>query len=139
MTFNVIYAAALRYLAMREHSQLQLQQKLQRKFPDDAALIHTVLEQLKQDHAQSESRFADSYARSRAMKGYGPIKIRYELQQRGINADIIDAAITQSDIDWAAMQEKVRQKKFGTAPLPKEFAAKAKQMHYLQQRGFISY
>lgn len=135
-TLDSIYAAALRYLAIREHSQRQLQQKLQRKFPENVTLIQTVLDQLREDNAQSESRFADAYVRSRASKGYGPVKIRYELQQRGVSADWIEAAIFRQDIDWLVVQEKARQKKFGSAPLPKEFAAKAKQMHYLQQRGF---
>jgi regulatory protein len=136
MTFDQIYAAALRYLAMREHSQWQLQQKLQRKFPEQTELIRSVLDQLHEDNAQSEARFADTYVRSRAHKGYGPVKIRYELQQRGISTDLIEAALWHQDLDWLALQEKTRQKKFGADPMPKEFTMKAKQLHYLHQRGF---
>lgn len=136
MTFNQIYATALRYLAMREHSRWQLHQKLQRKFPEEVELIQRVLDQLAEDNAQSEARFADAYARHRAHKGYGPVKIRYELQQRGMSTDLIDAALWHQDLDWLALQEKARQKKFGSAAMPKEFSIKAKQLHYLYQRGF---
>lgn len=136
MTFDQIYTAALRYLAMREHSRWQLQQKLQRKFLQQAELIQSVLDQLHEDNAQSETRFADTYVRHRADKGYGPVKIRYELQQRGVSAELIEAALWHQDLDWLALQEKTRQKKFGADPMPKEFAVKAKQRHYLHQRGF---
>lgn len=133
-----IYANALSYLARREHSQAQLRQKLKLKFPDEAANIETVLAQLAEEHYQSEPRFADSYIRSRIARGYGPIKIAYELKLRGIAQAVISDALARAEVDWAEIRETVRQKKFGAEPLPKEFSARAKQLNYLQQRGFDS-
>ena len=134
--FKTIYAAALRYLMLREHSQTQLQQKLSLRFPEDASLILEVIKTLAAEDYQSEARFAALYLHSRSLRGYGPIKIAYELKQRGIKADVIKEAFDNCEIDWSDLKEKTRQKKFGMAPLPKEFSAKAKQLTYLQQRGF---
>lgn len=135
-SFQTIYAAALHYLMRREHSQLQLQQKLVVKFPEQASLIDEVIGVLASENYQSDARFADAYLHARVLRGNGPKKIKYELMQRGIKADGIEAAFARADIDWLALRETTRQKKFGGAPLPKEFLEKAKQLSYLQQKGF---
>lgn len=136
MTFQTIYAKALSYLAQREHSHYQLSQKLQRKFPEESEVIEQVLAQLAQENYQSEQRFALSYIHSRAARGYGPKKIAYELQQRGLSKSLVHEALSTCELDWAEVREQARQKKFGIAPVPREFSAKAKQFSYLQQRGF---
>jgi len=136
MTFKTIYAAALQYLMRREHSQLQLQQKLKLRFPEETTLIDEVIAVLAEENYQSEDRFADAYLHSRMLRGNGPKKITYELKLRGVKAEIIEAAFARASVDWQALRETTRQKKFGADPLPKEFLEKAKQLSYLQQRGF---
>ena len=42
-------------------------------------------------HWQSDRRFAVSFTRERAMRGYGPVRIRYELRERGVVADVVIA------------------------------------------------
>ncbi len=133
--FKSLYAAALAYLARREHSQWQLRQKLLVKFPQERALINQVIELLAQENYQSDARFADAYLYYRVQKGYGPKKIAYELTARGIQTVECDSAFARGDYDWKQLQEQARVKKFGTTP-PTEFLSKAKQRHYLQQRGF---
>lgn len=134
--FTNIYAAALYYLAIREHSQAQLLQKLSVKFPEDQSLINQAIAKLASDNDQSDSRFAAAYLYARAQRGNGPKKITYELKVRGISQTLIDSAFEKCDIDWNQVKEKTRQKKFGPEPLPTEFLRKAKQLTYLQQRGF---
>lgn len=136
-TFSALYAAALAYLARREHSAWQLQQKLAHKFPEATeTLINTVIETLARENYQSDARFASAYLESRVARGNGPKKIRYELILRGVDTQWIDFAVTHAAVDWLELKEKTRQKKFGVGPLPQDYNAKAKQLSYLQHKGF---
>lgn len=65
-------------LARREHSQLELTQKLTQKGFQERD-IELLLEEFVQLGWQSDQRFAESYSRSRVHKGFGPVRIQYEL------------------------------------------------------------
>ncbi len=126
--------SALNFLAIREHSQLELRQKLLRKdFPLE--LINQVLVQLHAENLQSDARFTESFIRSRANKGQGCLRIRYELQQLGIAAAVVNEYLDENDELWQQLAQQVRKKKFGTA-LPRDPKQKAKQIRFLQYRGF---
>lgn len=123
-------------LARREHSQHELQQKLQaRGFAETA--IGAVMNGLAAAGLQSDNRFAESYLHARAQKGYGPIRISNELNQRGVTIEVIATAMDRANCDWQALAEQVRQKKFGAA-IPKDPVASTKQIRFLQYRGFTS-
>lgn len=125
---------ALRLLARREHSRAELYLKLkQREFEVDD--ITVLLDDLAEKQYQSDERFANSYARMRLEKGYGPIRIRQELVEKEVHADLIDQAL--KGIDWFEAAHLVRQKRFGLAS-PEGYQEKAKQMRFLQYRGFSS-
>jgi regulatory protein len=111
--------AAVRLLARREHSALDLKRKLEGR-----------------GHARdSVERFASSFVAHHGRRGQGPVRIRAELRQQGASDDVIDAALDGSGIDWAAMAAEVRVRKFGAAP-PKSLPERAKQARFLQYRGF---
>jgi regulatory protein len=127
---------ALNLLARREHSQVELCAKLLAKGyrPDD---ISMVLQALINEKAQSDERFAESYTRMRANRGYGPLHIRAELNQRGIDDEIIDKTIDLNDQFWSDNAQKTWRKKFG-GKIPTTFQERAKQMKFLQYKGFNS-
>lgn len=141
-----LYAAAIRLLARREHSADELRQKLAaRRLPEDTDparledLIEQVLQVLQQQGLQSDRRFAESYARLRIQKGYGPQRIDNELRERGVSASI-RAEVLQSlerdgEVDWQLLMRRVREKKFGSV-VPDDYAARSRQMRFLQYRGF---
>lgn len=129
-----VFNAAIRLLARREHSRFELKQKLQQRgYPLE--LILSAIEKLMQQKFLSEERFVESYVRARSNKGYGPLRIIAELQQRGIDAELIDNFINESGHEWLEFAAQVRQKRFGKK-IPKEFNEKVKQMRFLQYRGF---
>lgn len=131
---EAIRARALKLLARREHAPRELLRKLtQRGFDADA--VAAVAAELDAENLLSETRFAESAARSRAERGYGPMRIRAELSAKGVGEGAIDAALEALDTDWGALADQVRRKRFG-ADVPRDFPAKAKQMRFLQQRGF---
>ncbi len=125
---------AMDYLARREHGRGELLDKLTR-FGFNADVADDAVAQLVDDGLQSDSRFAEAFVRSRINQGKGPVKIRADLRERGLAGAAIDLALEDADEDWYALARDVRLKKFG-ADTPSEFRDKAKQMRFLQSRGF---
>jgi regulatory protein len=125
---------AMDFLARREYGQTELIKKLADKGYDRDVAEQAVVK-LTADGLQSDQRFAESFVQSRINQGKGPVRIRLDLGQRGIADAVIHQAIEQSDADWRALARSVRHRKFSAA-LPPDFKAKAKQMQFLQYRGF---
>jgi regulatory protein len=128
------YATALRLLARREHSALELRVKLRsRRCPP--ALADQVLNALRDEGALSDQRFADAYVQARFERGYGPVRIEAELRERGIGGSLAEQAMADFAPLWAASAERQRRKRFGCGT-PTGFSERARQMRFLQQRGF---
>jgi regulatory protein len=125
---------ALDLLARREHSRQELKRKLRaRDFPPDT--IEATLAELTTSGALAEVRFTESFVRSRAARGKGPVRIRMELEERGIAADDSKPALTSEEQDWHALARAVRAKRFG-ATVPTDYKERARQARFLQYRGF---
>lgn len=127
------YDAALRLLARREHSPLELRRKLeQRGFLPET--IHPGLDQLREQGYLSETRFAESLARHRLSQGYGELRIRAELRHHELGSELIAQALEALDADWQALAAAQAHRHFGT--LPDEPGARQRVLRYLTQRGF---
>lgn len=125
---------AMDYLARREHSRDELCRKMQKAgFDINTAL--DAIEALKKEGLQSDRRFVESFVQSRIGQGKGPTLIRADLVQRGVRDPVIHEVLSEVDEDWEALAKQVRVKKFGTET-PAEFKEKARQMRFLQNRGF---
>ena len=125
---------AVGLLARREHSRAELAQKLATRgfAPAD---IESLLDRLAAQRLQSDSRFAEAYVRARAGRGYGPQRIRAELRERGLTAELIDHALAaQPAADTPRIDDIWRRKYAGR--LPADYRERARQMRFLQQRGF---
>ena len=126
--------SATRMLASREHSVMELTRKLQQKdFPPE--IVERVVNGLREGRLLSDERFAEGYVRFRSARGYGPVRIRMEMRERGVADELIEQALAADEVDWVALAETVRARKFGDTPV-EDFAQKAKQMRFLQYRGF---
>ncbi|MGB5440829.1 MAG: regulatory protein RecX [Gammaproteobacteria bacterium] len=129
-----IRKSAMDFLARREHSEAELRRKLAtRGF--DADLIETTLAGLVAENLLSNTRFAEAFVHSRYQRGSGPQKIHAELRERGIDDGLIEESIAGYDQQWRERVREVREKKFG-AGLPGDYKERARQMRFLQQRGF---
>ena len=123
-------------LARREHSRAELAAKLRARGADPV-ILETVLDALAAARLQSDTRYAEQYARQRAERGYGPLRITQELRQRGVAELQVDAALEQSGSDWTEQAAAVRIKRFGSA-LPQDIRDRAKQVRFLEYRGFTA-
>jgi regulatory protein len=127
-------SVALRLLARREHSRLELSLKLhQRKI--DNSVIERVLDEYEEKGWLDDNRFADVYARQRMDHGYGFLRIVGELQQRGVHK-IPDCLNEVTEACWCERAIELRQKRYGLADLSDDWDEKVRQHRFLNRRGF---
>lgn len=128
-----IEAVAVRLLAVREHSRHELHNKLGRSFDRDT--VQAVLDQLVECGLVSDERFTEHYVASRIRKGFGPLRIRAELRERGIDGDLIEAWLDLEDGAWCECLREVARRRFGDERTA-DRRIQAKQARFLQYRGF---
>ena len=127
--------AAVRLLARREHSRLELRTKLVGKgWPED--LVESTIAELADEGLQSDDRFAESFARQRAGRSYGPRRIRAELTQRGIDSAGAARAIDALDIDFAELAADFYRRKYGGDEAELSFSERARRSQAMYRRGF---
>ncbi len=124
----------MRMLVRREHGEQELLEKLAAKGCGRAVAAEVVAE-LKAQDLVSDRRFVEALVDSRMRRGYGPLRIRHELQQRGIDAALIDDTVDVNDAVWLKQLRAVWAKKFGAAA-PDDYRQWARQARFLQGRGY---
>jgi regulatory protein len=125
--------AALGLLARRDRAAGQMLVKLTQKgfAPQTAA---GVVAALVKENLINDRRYVEHFIDYHANRGNGPIKVRAELRQLGIETGLIDEFVGAYP-DWIARAREARQKKFGGRE-PVDYAAKARQLRFLANRGF---
>ena len=98
--------------------------------------VDTVIAWCIENRYLDDGRFVRQFIASRSRKGYGPARIRQELNQKGIPRDLSESAMRECDIDWAALAKEQAQRKYGE-PLPTVFADKVKIQRFLLYRGYL--
>lgn len=126
--------AAMNLLAMREHSEDELYQKLTQKF-NHPVVVADVIRVLKKEGLQSDLRFAEAFINMRKRQGKGQKLISMELKERGIANELIGELVQADDESWNKLALSVRQKKFNMHA-PKDIKEKTKQIRFLTGRGF---
>ena len=125
---------AMDFLARRDYGRDELARKLAEK-GYRRSVVDDELHRLAEEGLQSDTRFAESFVQSRVNQGKGPVRIRADLRQRGIRDGVIESALEEAACDWYKLAREERVKKFGEA-VPDAFKEKARQMRFLQYRGF---
>jgi regulatory protein len=133
-------ARALQCLARREYSRAELRAKLLPHVPTEedfepvaAVDLDALLDDLTARGWLSDARATTQLVHAKRSR-FGTQRITHELRQRGIAEELIDAALPalkESELDSA---RDVWQRKFGAAP--QDAKEKARQMRFLQSRGF---
>lgn len=137
-TSSQLRLMAMNYLARREHGYQELVEKIGQRVPqEDAESICGMLDQLVQDGLQDDGRYAEMLLRSRADRGYGPLRIRMEMAQRGLDRALIESVLERCAIDWFSLARQQCEKKFGVTSFT-DWNSRGKAGQYLQRRGFTS-
>lgn len=125
---------AMDLLARREHARAELAAKLgQRGYA--AHHVSVVLDELVAEGLLSDARYAAAMITSKAARGYGPLHVFHALRQAGVVEAEITTALDEAGVDWFTCARQARRKRFGHAT-PGDYPGKAKQMRFLQRRGF---
>lgn len=136
LTPQQLWDCALRLLSRRDHSRRELAQKLrQRKF--EAELIELALDKLEQQQWLCDSRFAVVQVRQHIFRKHGPLRIRVELQRKGVTQADIEQALSEEEPDWFELALACYRSRFAFAERL-DIKEKAKRVRYLQSRGFTS-
>jgi len=129
---NSLEDVAIRLVARREHTRLELTKKLiVRGF--ERGDVDTLLNDFEEKGWLDERRYIDIFLRAKRCR-YGSLKLIRELEVRGISRDLIEEirpGIQSGELDAA---QGVWQKRFGVQP--KNSTELAKQIRFMQSRGF---
>ncbi|KFF48080.1 recombinase RecX [Gammaproteobacteria bacterium MFB021] len=124
---------AIALLARREYSRAELEQRLAAKGVESDEIAAT-LDTLAAEGLQSDTRFAEIFVRSRVQLGHGPVRIRGDLAQRGIDDALAALAFEAEAPDWQDLACQALAKRFsGPGSTPRE---RAKRERFLAGRGF---
>jgi len=78
---------------------------------------------------------AEAYIAERVRKGFGPVRIRQELRQRGLSDDIIEPRLERSLQEWSDLMCAAHDKRFGRVR-PDSAKERARRARFLEYRGF---
>jgi regulatory protein len=123
-----------KYLSIREHSKLELQNKLSQK-GHKLSDIRECIDEFSSKDVQSDIRFAEEFIRSKLKKNKGPRLISSELVTRGISDSIINIKISEiSYQEWCQAALFALTKKLNASSVSVE--DKDKIYSFLISRGF---
>jgi regulatory protein len=110
---------AFRRLNRRELTVLEMRRHLERNGVDDAT-IEAALQELSEQRYLDDSRFARLFAEDRrTLDEWGAERIRRTLQGRGIDREVIEAALEQADDDGGSELDRavaLLRRKFASPP-----------------------
>lgn len=132
LTGQRLRGSAFAILAKREHSREELKNKLllYGACPDE---LEPLLAELTGNDYQSDQRMAGMLVRANMRKGRGPARIQQELKKHHIDIELAEEDL--EEVNWQQQAIQLRMGKFGEA-LPSEPKEKARQVRFLQYRGF---
>jgi regulatory protein len=122
---------ALKLLTRRDYSRAELKAKLAAQAESEDEL-DAVLDTLQAERLLSDDRYARQRVVARGSR-YGNARLKQELRQQGVGDDDIAAALPEAG-DEGERCRAVWARKFGQ--LPQSAEERAKQMRFLQYRGF---
>jgi len=123
---------ALQMLDRRDYSRSELIQKLTEKGIDEAEAAETA-DRLAELGFVDDARYAPIIVRHYAAKGYGPRRVRQELQKRGIPKELWDEAMQEMPRQDDTVDRLLRSKLRSNAPDRGELK---KATDFLLRRGY---
>lgn len=131
-----VRSKAVVFLSRREYCRQEMVGKLISK---GARREHaeSVVEQLSTSGLISEERFSKAFIQVRVRQGYGPVRIKYELIERGVADDLATTCLAEWNDSWNQQLTRVIERKYGNRPAS-SFNEWAKRANFLKNRGFTA-
>jgi regulatory protein len=123
---------AVRLLAGREHSRVELRRKLA-AFAENSGELDALLDELVCSRLLSDDRYAEARAHSLSRR-YGSMRLAHDLKQQGVSDAARERVVAEARRTDLERAREVWRKRFGEAPRTAQ--ERARQMRFLQNRGF---
>ena len=92
------------------------------------------VQELVEQGLQSDERFASDYTRSKVKGGYGPIRIKTGLLEKGVEKKSALGSLKELKIDWFECAKRTYDKKFDAEIT--DFKDYARRVRFLAYKGF---
>lgn len=125
---------ALRLLAGREHSRFELKRKLA-AFAENEDELDALLDELVASRLLSDERYAEARAHTLTRR-YGSLRLAHDLKQQGVADATRERVVTEARRTDLERAREIWRKRFGE--VARDAPARAKQMRFLQSRGFAA-
>lgn len=137
-SFDNLFSKAKNFCAYQERAHQEVKEKLtslgaSRKVAEEIIVV------LIEENYLNEQRFATAFAGGKfRTKGWGKLKITYELKIKGVSNYCISKALTQIDDDdyLNTLNQSTLNKWKSLESKESHIAKKAKTARYLQQKGY---
>ena len=125
-----------RLCARAEYCRSDVRRKALTALAGDEPAAARVVDALVEERYVDDARYAAAFVREKAsLQGWGPVKIRFQLRGKGIEDEVITAALQELDPAPAAVRlEKLAAAKYRT--LAGDPSARLKLIKYLLSRGY---
>ncbi len=94
-----------------------------------------VLDGLEEQGYLDDERFLQEYLNSRKRKGYGPLRIKAELQERGVSSELVSRYLEEQDSDWYQLMQQTASSRGGNLA-DSSYKSQQKLARFLEYRGF---
>jgi regulatory protein len=131
---------ALDYLAHKPRTEAEVRRKLRRQDAPEP-VIEDVVARLYELSYLDDEAYAEDYVRNRfASKKYGPVRIRRELVERGVDRHTAEAAVDDlfAEKNLRAVAREHAEKRWGRLADEEPRRRRQKLYRYLRRRGFPS-
>lgn len=138
ITEELIYTKAkdkaARILSFARKSRAELKKRLLEDHSEEIAeRVMAMLE--KYGYIDDEKYAADFIADGARLKGKGPVRMKFELRQKGVPSRVIEEALESCDVDWYETCSAVLDKKLRGEYIT-DIKQKKKIIDFLMRRGF---
>lgn len=123
---------ALKYLAAREHSRVELRRKL-RPHAESVEEVERILDELESARLLSAQRFAESMVHRRGSR-YGAARVQAELAQHQLPVEVAREAVQVLRETEFERAFALWSRRFGEPPM--DATERARQSRFLMARGF---
>ncbi|MCK5607412.1 regulatory protein RecX [Candidatus Pacearchaeota archaeon] len=135
-TYDKIWKSALNTVQRRMISRHDLLRKLLGKFPNDEGDILKTLDEMERVMLLDDKRYTELLINHLIQRPIGRLKIRLETRKRGLDNDLVDSALMNSEYNEKESCQKAMDVKLETLKEDDPRKKKQKLMNFLRNRGF---
>ena len=135
---EAILTSALRILERRDHALGELRQKMKRKYPQQPDDVEAILSYLQETGVIDDARFAREFVHYlQSTNPKGRLRLRQELQKKGIESEVIQATLAELDDDETELARQLAERKAASFPAGLERQKQQERLYrFLVSRGF---